>query len=74
LHAEGVAQTVWALANAEIYDKELWSHLGRLIKEKNFNYTIVKNRRWSATTFTTMGGTEHFFEREVNQFSNKLFF
>ena len=49
LHAEGVAQAVWALSNAEIYDKEIWGQLGRLVREKNFNYTIVKNERWSAS-------------------------
>lgn len=31
LHAEGVAQTVWALANAEIHDQQVWEGLKKLI-------------------------------------------
>jgi hypothetical protein len=31
LHAEGVTNTVWALANAEIYDQEIWTSLQNLI-------------------------------------------
>lgn len=31
LHAEGIAHAVWGLANAEIYDKELWGQLASLI-------------------------------------------
>jgi hypothetical protein len=74
LHAEGVAQAVWGLASAEIYDKELWTHLAKAIKEKEFNYEVVKNHRYTASEFGTLTGTEHFFEREVNQISDKLFF
>jgi hypothetical protein len=43
LHAEGVAQAVWALANAEIWDKDVWNGLKKLIASKDFNYTYVKN-------------------------------
>ena len=74
LHAEGLAQTVWALANADIYDKELWGQLGRLVREKDFNYEVIKNERWSVSQFSTLTGSEHFFERELNTFAKKLFF
>lgn len=66
LHAEGVAQAVWGLASAEIYDRDLWTKLNKAIKEKDFNYTVVKNEKWTASEFGTMTGTEHFFESEVN--------
>jgi hypothetical protein len=74
LHAEGLAHAVWGLANAEIYDKELWATLSRQIKEKDFNYKVIKNERWSVQQYAEMVGNEHFFEKEVNPFTNKLFF
>ena len=61
LHAEGVAQTIWALANAEIYDKELWTKLAKLVEEKDFEAIFVKNERYTASEFKTMNGNEHFF-------------
>mmetsp|Transcript_27307 Transcript_27307/g.20444 ORF Transcript_27307/g.20444 Transcript_27307/m.20444 type:complete len:165 (+) Transcript_27307:152-646(+) len=48
LHAEGVAQTAWGLAHAGIWDEEIWHGLKQLIKEKDFDVTFVKNKRWSA--------------------------
>lgn len=75
LHAEGVAQAVWALANAELVeDKALWSTLKKLVLSKDFNPVIVKNERWTASQFTTTTGCEHFFESELNDFANQLFF
>lgn len=74
LHAEGVAQTIWALSNAEIYDKELWTKLAKLVEEKDFEAIFVKNERWTTSEYKTMSGNEHFFESELNDFSNKLFF
>ena len=65
---------MWGLANAGINDAELWGQLSRLIKEKDFNYEVVKNERWSVSLFSTLTGSEHFFEKEVNDFSNRLFF
>jgi hypothetical protein len=75
LHAEGVAQAVWALANAELVeDKQLWSQLSKLVQEKDFTPVFVKNERWSATLFSTHSGTEHFFEGELSDFADQLFF
>jgi len=51
LHAEGVSQTVWALASAEIWDSEIWSSLNKLIPTKDFNVTFVKNQRWSTNYY-----------------------
>lgn len=51
LHAEGVAQAVWALSNAGIWDAEIWEGLKKHIAEKNFDYTVVKNQRWSASYY-----------------------
>ena len=62
LHAEGVAQAIWGLANAELVeDKALWSKLGKLVQEKDFAPVFVSNERWSATLFSTNTGGEHFF-------------
>ena len=74
LHGEGVAQAAWALSNAGIWDVEIWEGLKKHISEKNFDYTVVKNQRWSASYYMSMSGSEHFFEREMSQFANKLFF
>ena len=51
LHNEGVAMAIWALAKAEIWDAELWSTLVAKALESDFNYTIVKNHRWSVESF-----------------------
>ena len=74
LHAEGVAQAVWALSNAEIYDTEIWGHLKKHLVNKDYQTIFVKNERWSAQYFMTLNGKEHFFESEINNFSDKLFF
>lgn len=75
LHAEGVSQAVWALANAEItHDVQLWTTLKNLAMTKDFAPVIVKNERWSTTFFTTTTGSEHFFESELNEFADSLFF
>lgn len=75
LHAEGVAQAVWALAHAELTsDKELWGKLKALVMSKDFAPVIVKNERWSAQLFTTHNGGEHFFESELSEFADQLFF
>ena len=34
LHSEGVSQTVWALANAEIWDSMIWEGLKKHILSK----------------------------------------
>jgi hypothetical protein len=75
LHAEGVAQAVWALSNAEIVDDSaLWGKLKQLVVEKDFTPVIVKNERWSATLYQTTSGSEHFFQSELSEFAENLFF
>ena len=75
LHAEGVAQAIWALANAELVDDSaLWGKLGKLVQEKDFAPVIVKNERWSATLFSTHSGGEHFFQSELSDFADSLFY
>ncbi|TNV72034.1 hypothetical protein FGO68_gene10068 [Halteria grandinella] len=75
LHAEGVAQAVWALANAGLVeDAELWGTLKKAALDKQWTQVIVKNERWSATLFRTQAGNEHFFEGELNEFADQLFF
>jgi hypothetical protein len=75
LHAEGVAQAVWALSNAEIVDDSaLWGKLKQLVVEKDFTPVIVKNERWSATLYQTTSGSEHFFQSELSEFADNLFF
>ena len=61
LHSEGVAQTVWALSNAGIWDSELWEGLKKQIMSKSFDYVVVKNERWTTGLFITHNGGEHFF-------------
>lgn len=34
----------------------------------------MKNERWSAGFYSTLNGTEHLFESEVNSFANNTFF
>jgi len=75
LHSEGVAQAVWALANAGLVeDSELWAALKKAALDKNWAQVIVKNERYSATLFRTIGNSEHFFESELNEFADQLFF
>lgn len=75
LHAEGVAQAIWALANAELVeDVSLWGKLSKVVLEKDFSPIFVKNERWSATLFSTTTGCEHFFESELSDFADNLFF
>ena len=70
LHAEGVATTAWALANAGIADQELWGGLKKLIMEKDFAYKVVANDRFSVHQYQELNGREHFFEGEVDGFTN----
>jgi len=75
LHAEGVAQAIWALSNAELVDDvALWGKLKQLAVEKDFAPVIVKNERWSATLYSTPSGNEHFFQGELSEFTDNLFF
>ena len=75
LHAEGVAQAVWGLASAQIWDKELWAKFNDLIiNHKDYDYKVVKNKRWSTICFETLNRKEHFFESELTAFTNDLFF
>jgi len=62
------------LSNAEIYDTEIWGHLKKHLANKDYQTIFVKNERWSAQYFMTLNGKEHFFESEINNFSDKLFF
>ena len=66
LHGEGVAQAVWALSNAGIWDSEIWDGLKGHIANKTYDQVYVKNQRWSSGYYTTHTGTEHFFQRELN--------
>ena len=75
LHAEGVAQAVWALANAELTDDaKLWSTLKEHVLTKDFAPSFIKNERWSGTLFSTLSGSEHFFESELSEFADQLFY
>ena len=70
-HAEGVAQAIWALANAELVeDKALWSTLSQLAQSKDFTPLIIKNGRWTTAAFYTHGGAEHFFQSELSEFAD----
>lgn len=42
--------------------------------KKDFNPLIIKNERWSTSLYTTLNGTEHFFESELSEFADQLFF
>ncbi len=74
LHSEGVAQAVYALSSAGVYDAEIWESLKKSILSKDFDYTVVKNEQWSATYYQTHNGGEHFFQGELTPFANSLFF
>lgn len=75
LHAEGLAQTIWALAHAGLFDdKALWTSLAKAAEGKDFNPLYVQNGRWTTASFYTHGGAEHFFQAELNEFANQLFF
>ena len=66
---------MWALANAELtQDKELWSTLKNLVLTKDFASTVVSNVRWSASNFQLQSGCEHFFQSELSEFAESLFF
>ena len=39
---------MWALARMELWDEELWKGLIKKVEEKEFNYMVVKNGRWTA--------------------------
>jgi hypothetical protein len=43
LHAEGVAQAVYALSQAGIYEEKTMAMLQDKIREKAFDYVVVKN-------------------------------
>lgn len=75
IHAEGISQAVWALANAELVeDVELWTTLKNAALKKNWHQVVVKNERWTATMFRQTAGNEHFFESELSEFADQLFF
>eukprot|EP00347_Sterkiella_histriomuscorum_P021881 403332438 len=74
LHAEGVAQSMWALSNAQLWDEQAWSELKKLAAIKNFDYQFVNNSRWSVNNFLKQTGREHLFQNELNPITNQLFF
>lgn len=75
LHAEGVAQAIWALSNAGLtQDSALWGKLKDLVMKKDFAPVFVKNERFSATLFTTVSTGDHFFQSELSDFADTLFF
>ena len=75
MHAEGVAQVIWALANAELtQDTALWGKLNELVVKKDFAPVFVKNERFSANLFSTVTNSEHFFQSELSEFADNLFF
>lgn len=59
IHGEGVAQAVYALEQAEIYDQDTWALLKEKIEAKDFDYIVIKNSRMSAVRFETLSGSEH---------------
>ena len=65
---------VYALQQAEIWEEETWNILKAKIEDKDFDYTVVKQGRWSAKNFQTLSGKEHIFQSDLNEFANKLFF
>jgi hypothetical protein len=71
---EGISQVVHALEQSENWDDETWSVLKKKIAEKDFDYEVLKASRYSLAQFKTMSGSEHFFQRELSQFANRLFF
>ena len=74
LHAEGLAQAVWALSNAGVYEQDLWDTLKKQVLEKNFDYEYVKNERWSTGFYVTHSGSEHFMESELTDMARELYF
>ncbi len=38
LHAEGVAQLVWSLARAEVWDQDIWTKLAQQVIATDFDY------------------------------------
>lgn len=74
LHGEGVAQAVYALEQSQNYDTETWALLKEKIEAKDFDYTIVKNSRWSNLQFETLSGTEHLLQGDNDEFTNELFY
>ena len=69
-----MAQAIWALSNAQIWDADVWGALKKLAVEKNFDVEYVSNSRWSIVNFTRHTGNEHFFQNELTPFANQLFF
>ena len=74
LHGEGLAQTVYALEQAQIYDTETWALLKEKIEHKDFDYVVVKNTRLSALDFETLSGSEHLMQAHNDEFTNDLFY
>lgn len=44
---------MFALQSAQIYDQDLWTNLKKLALEKDFDYEVVNNSRWSVNHFLT---------------------
>ena len=47
IHAEGVAQSVYALTEAQIWDENTWKLLKEKIASTDFDCLVVKNDRWN---------------------------
>lgn len=74
LHGEGIAQLAYALNEYQIWDEEAWSLVKELAPAHEFNYTVVRNWRWGLNSFHVHTGYEHFFQADVNQFGQSLFY
>lgn len=73
IHAEGICQAVYGLAEAEIHDAETWGKLQAAIKEHHFEYQVVKNFEMNPTYFRKVGKNEMGAEL-CTELSTTLFF
>ena len=74
LHAEGICQAVYGLAEAEIHDAETWNTLQAAIQEHDFDYQIVSNVQWNPSQFVRVLIDAHDHEEEFGEFCDSLFY
>lgn len=66
--------SVYALAEAKVWDEAAWSMLKYQIGQHDFDYQMVKNTRWNPSKFTSLSGKEHLLESEISDFGRHLFY
>jgi len=68
VHNEGLGHVAFGLAKAEIWNEEAWSTISKLALEKQFDFTVVKNKRWTTSAYVESTKNDHVMQDKFSDF------